>query len=75
MTTARFNEQNYLRTATIINLEDLKQRDISISAAEKAIQGEKENLLASIERMKAEIIAAEDKIKGPCWERLKIKLK
>jgi exonuclease SbcC len=39
-------------------------RDISINAAEKAIQGEKENLLASIERMKAEIIAAEDKIKG-----------
>lgn len=39
-------------------------RDIAIGAAEKSIQGEKENLLASIERMKAEIIAAENKIKG-----------
>jgi exonuclease SbcC len=39
-------------------------RDIAIGASEKAIQGEKENLLASIERMKAEIIAAENKIKG-----------
>ena len=37
---------------------------IAISSAEKVIQGEKESLLASIERMKAEIIAAEDKIKG-----------
>lgn len=39
-------------------------RDIAINAAEKAIQSEKENLLSTIERLKAEIIAAEDKIKG-----------
>jgi recombinational DNA repair ATPase RecF len=39
-------------------------RDIAIVAAEKAIQSEKESLLASIERMKAEIIAAENKIAG-----------
>jgi exonuclease SbcC len=39
-------------------------RDIEINAAEKAIQGEKENLLSTIERLKAEIKAAEDKIKG-----------
>lgn len=36
---------------------------ISISASEKTIQGEKENLLASIERMKAEIIAANERIR------------
>lgn len=40
------------------------ERDIAITAAEKSIQSEKETLLASIERMKAEIKAAEDKIKG-----------
>lgn len=40
------------------------ERDISIAAEEKAIASEKQNLLSSIERMKAEISAAEDKIKS-----------
>ncbi|MFA5307190.1 MAG: hypothetical protein WC365_07120 [Candidatus Babeliales bacterium] len=39
-------------------------REIAISAEEKAIASERENLTKSIERMKAEIIAAEDKLKG-----------
>lgn len=40
------------------------EKEIAISSAEKAIQSEKEGLLSSIERMKAEILAAENKIKG-----------
>jgi DNA repair exonuclease SbcCD ATPase subunit len=39
-------------------------KEIAISAEEKAIASERENLTKSIERMKAEIIAAEDKLKG-----------
>ena len=37
---------------------------IEISANEKSIASEREDLLSSIERMKAEIIAAEDKLSG-----------
>ena len=37
-------------------------RDIEIAAAEKAIQGEREGLKSTIERLKAEIKSAEDKI-------------
>lgn len=37
-------------------------RDIEISAAEKAIQSEREGLKSTIERLKAEIKSAEDKI-------------
>lgn len=40
------------------------EKEMAISAAEKSIQSEKEGLLASIERMKAEILAAENKIQG-----------
>lgn len=40
------------------------EKEIAIGAEEKAIASEKENLAKSIERMKAEIIAAEDKLKG-----------
>lgn len=40
------------------------EMQIAISTEEKAIASEKENLTKSIERMKAEIIAAEDKLKG-----------
>lgn len=40
------------------------EKEIAISAEEKAIASEKENLTKNIERMKAEIIAAEDKLKG-----------
>lgn len=39
-------------------------RDIAISAAEKAIQGEKEDSLSAVERKKAETIAAQDTING-----------
>lgn len=37
-------------------------RDIETAAAEKAIQGERQGLVATIERLRAEIKAAEDKI-------------
>jgi len=40
------------------------EKEIAISAEEKAIASERENLTKSIERMRAEIIAAEDKLKG-----------
>jgi exonuclease SbcC len=40
------------------------EKMIEIASIEKAIQGEKTNLTASIERMKAEILAAESKIKN-----------
>lgn len=40
------------------------EKEIAISAEEKTIASEKEGLTKSIERMKAEIIAAEDKLKG-----------
>lgn len=40
------------------------EKEIAISAEEKAITSERETLTKSIERMKAEIIAAEDKLKG-----------
>jgi exonuclease SbcC len=40
------------------------EREIAVASAERAIQSEKEGLVASIERMKAEILAAENKIKG-----------
>jgi energy-coupling factor transporter ATP-binding protein EcfA2 len=40
------------------------EKEIAISSEEKAIASERENLTKSIERMKAEIIAAEDKLKG-----------
>lgn len=40
------------------------EKEIAISAEEKSIASEKEMLSKSIERMKAEIIAAEDKLKG-----------
>jgi exonuclease SbcC len=40
------------------------EKEIAISTEEKAIASEKESLTKSIERMKAEIIAAEDKLKG-----------
>lgn len=40
------------------------EKEIAITSEEKAISNEKETLLKSIERMKAEIIAAEDKLKG-----------
>lgn len=39
-------------------------RDIAKASAEKAIQGEKESLLSTIERLRAEIRAAEDKLLG-----------
>ncbi|MEG0471345.1 MAG: hypothetical protein RR588_03330 [Solibacillus sp.] len=39
------------------------QRDIEIAAQEKTVANERENLLSTIERLKAEIVAAEDKIK------------
>lgn len=40
------------------------EKEISITAEEKNIANERESLKTSIERMKAEIIAAEDKLKG-----------
>lgn len=40
------------------------EKEISITSAEQAIASEREGLVKSIERMKAEIIAAEDKIKS-----------
>lgn len=40
------------------------EKEIAITAEEKAIASERENLLSTIERLKAEIIAAEDKIRG-----------
>lgn len=40
------------------------EKEIAISAEEKLIANEKQNLTSSIERLKAEIIAAEDKLKG-----------
>lgn len=40
------------------------EKEIAITAEEKAISSERENLLSTIERLKAEIIAAEDKIRG-----------
>jgi chromosome segregation ATPase len=40
------------------------EKEIAISSEEKAIASEKETLTNSIERMKAEIAAAEDKLKG-----------
>lgn len=40
------------------------ERDIAISAAEKAIASEREGLKATIERLKAEIIAAENSLAG-----------
>lgn len=40
------------------------EKEISLASAEKTIASEKENLTATIERLKAEIIAAEDKIKA-----------
>ena len=40
------------------------ERDIAINTEEKTIATERENLLSNIERLKAEIIAAEDKLKG-----------
>jgi DNA repair exonuclease SbcCD ATPase subunit len=39
-------------------------RDIALAAADKAIQNEREGLLTTIERLRAEIKAAEDKIYG-----------
>jgi len=39
------------------------ERDIAMAAEEKAIANEREGLLKTIERLKAEIIAAEDRIK------------
>ncbi len=40
------------------------ERDIAITAEQKAIASERESLQSSIERMKAEIIAAQDKLAG-----------
>ncbi|MEG1558208.1 MAG: AAA family ATPase [Oscillospiraceae bacterium] len=40
------------------------EKQIAISAAEKAIVGERQSLVGSIERLKAEIRAAEDKMSG-----------
>ncbi len=40
------------------------EKEIAITSEEKAIASEKETLTKSIERMKAEIAAAEDKLKG-----------
>ena len=40
------------------------ERDIAITAEEKAIANERENLKSTIERLKAEITAAEDKLSG-----------
>ena len=40
------------------------EKEIAISAEEKAIAMERKNLNKSIERMRAEIVAAEDKLKG-----------
>jgi DNA repair ATPase RecN len=49
-------------------------RDIAISSARDAVSGEREGLLKTIERMKAEIRAAEDKISG-LDSKLKDKIK
>lgn len=57
---AKAFKESYDNKARGIESEKL----IAISAAEKTIQGEKENLLASIERMKAEIIAANERIRA-----------
>lgn len=39
-------------------------KEITIASEERAISNEKENLLSTIERLKAEIIAAQDKLNG-----------
>lgn len=40
------------------------ERDSAIRIAEKEVQGEKESLLSMIEKIKAEIVAEQDKVKG-----------
>lgn len=38
------------------------EKEIAVSAAEKAVANERENLLSTVERLKAEIVSAQDKI-------------